>query len=420
MKFVADLHIHSKYSRAVSSKMILEELDRWADDKGILGMGTGDFTHPAWMKEIKEKLEPAEQGLFRLKKKYKLQTMKGTFADTRFMLSVEISCIYSRGGKTRRVHHVVMVPDIASAEKINKQLSFVGKLASDGRPILGLDSEELAKIVFSANENAVIVPAHAWTPWFGVLGSMSGFDSLEECFGEYTDKIFAIETGLSSDPAMNWRVPMLDKIAFISNSDSHSLLRIGREANVFNCDLSYEGIMGAIKSRNPKKFLNTVEFFPEEGKYHYDGHRACGIMMTPDESKKVKGICPKCGKKMTLGVVYRVDELADKKRPEGHSDSKRVPFRNLVTLDSIIGEALDKGKATKSVMREYEKLIKTFNSEFNLLLNIPIKDIASATNEIIAEGVNRVRKGKLSISPGYDGEFGTVKIFDDKEKKSHT
>lgn len=416
MKFAADLHIHSKYSRAVSRNMVLEELDRWADDKGILVMGTGDFTHPAWMKEIKEKLEPAEQGLFRLKKKYKLPTMKGTFADTRFMLSVEISCIYSRGGKTRRVHHVVLVPDIDSAEKINKQLSFVGKLASDGRPILGLDSEELANIVFGVNGNAVIVPAHAWTPWFGVLGSMSGFDSLEECFGKYTNKIFAIETGLSSDPGMNWRVPMLDKIAFISNSDSHSLQRIGREVNVFDCELSYDGIMDTIKSRNPKKFLNTVEFFPEEGKYHYDGHRACGVMMTPEETRKKNNLCPVCGKKVTIGVVYRVADLADKKRPEGYKDPKRVPFRNLVTLDSVIGEALDKGRATKSVLREYEKLIKTFNSEFNLLLNVPIKDIASATNEMIAEGVNRVRNGKLKISPGYDGEFGTVKIFEDSER----
>ncbi len=417
MKIVADLHIHSKYSRAVSSRMIFEELDRWADDKGIHVLGTGDFTHPAWMKEIKEKLEPAEPGLFRLKKEYKLPTLKGTFADTRFMLSVEISCIYSRGGKTRRVHHMIMVPDIISAEKINKQLSLVGKLASDGRPILGLDSEELAKIIFSINESAVIVPAHAWTPWFGVLGSMSGFDSLEECFGDYADRIFAIETGLSSDPGMNWRVPMLDRIAFISNSDSHSLQRIGREVNVFKCELSYDGIMDAIKSRNPRRFLETVEFYPEEGKYHYDGHRACGVMMTPEETRKKGGLCPVCGKKVTIGVVYRVADLADRKRPQGYRDPKRVPFRNLVTLDSIIGEALDKGKATKSVMKEYEKLIRTFSSEFNLLLDIPIEDIASATSGLIAEGVRRVRDGKLSISPGYDGEFGTIKIFDDKERK---
>jgi len=417
MKFIADLHIHSKYSRAVSQNMIPEELDRWADDKGILVMGTGDFTHPAWFKELKEKLEPAERGLFRLKKKYKLPTLKGTYADTRFLLSVEISCIYSRGGKTRRVHHIVLAPAFETAEKINKQLSFVGKLSSDGRPILGLDSEELAKIVFNASPEAVIIPAHAWTPWFGVFGSMSGFDTLEECFGEYTEKIFAIETGLSSDPAMNWRIPMLDKIAFISNSDSHSLQRIGREANIFDCDLSYDGIMNALKSRNPKIFLSTIEFFPEEGKYHYDGHRACSIIMNPEETKKKNGICPVCGKEVTIGVVYRVSELADKKRPEGHKDSKRIPFRNLVTLDSIISEALHKGKATKSVMKEYEKLIKSFHTEFNILLYAPIRDIASATNEVIAEGVSRVRNGKLSISPGYDGEFGVIKIFNENERK---
>ncbi len=417
MQFITDLHIHSKYSRAVSRNMVPEELDRWADDKGILVMGTGDFTHPAWFKELKEKLESAEEGLFRLKKKYKLPTLKGAFAETRFMLSVEISCIYSRAGKTRRVHHLVLVPDFKTAEKINSELSLLGKLASDGRPILGLDSEKLAKIVFDANPQSVIIPAHAWTPWFGVFGSMSGFDFLQECFGEYTDKIFAIETGLSSDPAMNWRIPMLDKIAFISNSDSHSLQRIGREASVFDCDLSYRGIMEAIKSRNPEKFLYTIEFFPEEGKYHYDGHRACGVMMAPEETKRKNKICPICGKEVTIGVVYRIAELADKKRPEGYKDSNRIPFRNLVTLDSIIGEALNKGKATKSVMKEYEKIIKSCNSEFNALLNTPIQDIASMTNEVIAEGVSRVRSGKLTISPGYDGEFGTIKIFNDIERK---
>lgn len=416
-QFIADLHIHSKYSRAVSRNMVPEELDRWADDKGILVMGTGDFTHPAWFKELKEKLEPAEQGLFRLKKEYKLPTIKGTFAETRFLLSVEISCIYSRGGKTRRVHHIVLVPNFESAEKINKQLSFVGKLASDGRPILGLDSEELAKIVFTADSRAVIIPAHAWTPWFSVFGSMSGFDSLEECFGQYADKIFAIETGLSSDPPMNWRVRGLDKIALISNSDSHSLGRIGREANVFDAELSYEGIMDAIQSRDPKKFLSTIEFFPEEGKYHYDGHRACGVVLPPMESKKLNGICPKCGKKMTLGVVYRVDQLAEKNRPEGYKDPQRVPYKNLVTLDSLIGEALDAGKATKSVKKEYDKLIKAFNSEFNVLLNVSMKEIALASKPGIAEGIRRMREGKLTINPGYDGEFGEIKIFDGEDRK---
>jgi len=417
MQFIADLHIHSKYSRAVSKNMVLEELDRWADDKGILVMGTGDFTHPAWFKEIKEKLEPAESGLFKLKPHLKKETLKGSLAETRFMLSVEISCIYSRGGKTRRVHHIVLVPDLETAEKINTQLSWIGNIGSDGRPILGLDSEELAKIVFNTNSEAVIVPAHAWTPWFSVFGSMSGFDSLEECFGKYTDKIFAVETGLSSDPPMNWRVPALDKIALISNSDSHSLQRIGREANVFDTELSYKGIMDAIKSRDPKRFLYTIEFFPEEGKYHYDGHRACGVVMSPSETKKNKDLCPKCGKKLTIGVVYRVAQLAAPNRPEGYRDAERVPYKNLVTLDSIIGEALDVGKAAKSVMKEYEKLIKAFNSEFNILMSVPAKEIAAVSKPEIAEGVKRMREGKLTIKPGYDGEFGVIKIFSEEDRK---
>mgnify|MGYP001604436781 FL=1 len=398
--------------------MVPEELDRWADDKGILVMGTGDFTHPGWFKELKEKLEPAESGLFRLKSQFKLKTIKDTFADTRFLLTVEISCIYSRAGKTRRVHNIVMVPDFETAEKINTQLGWVGKLASDGRPILGLDSEELAKIVFNTNPEAVLVPAHVWTPWFSVFGSMSGFDSLEECFGNYTNKIFAVETGLSSDPLMNWRVPALDKIALISNSDSHSLQRIGREANVFNTELSYKGIMDAIKNGNPSRnsgrlsrFIGTIEFFPEEGKYHYDGHRACEVVLAPSETKQYKGICPKCKKPLTIGVVNRVDKLAAADRPEGYRDPKRVPYKNLVTLDSIIGEALDVGKATKSVKKEYDKLIKTFQSEFNILLDAPIKEIALASKPEIAEGVDRMRQGKLTIQPGYDGEFGVIKIF---------
>ncbi len=397
--------------------MVLEELDRWADDKGILVMGTGDFTHPGWFKEIKQKLEPAEPGLFKLKLHLKKKTFKGTLAETRFILSTEISGIYSKNGKTRRVHNIVFAPDIETVEKINTQLSWIGNLASDGRPILGLDSEELAKIVFNINPRAVIIPAHAWTPWFSVFGSMSGFDSLEECFGKYAKEIFAIETGLSSDPAMNWRISALDKIALVSNSDSHSLQRIGREANVFDTELSYSGIMEAIRSRDPKKFLYTIEFFPEEGKYHYDGHRACGVVFSPAETKKHKGICPKCGKPLTIGVVNRVDRLADKDRPEGYQDPQRVPYKNLVTLDSIIGEALDVGKAAKSVMKEYEKLIKSFKSEFNILLNAPIKEIALASKPEIAEGVERMRQGKLTIQPGYDGEFGVIKIFDAKDRK---
>lgn len=417
MQFIADLHIHSKYSRAVSKAMVPEELDRWADDKGILVLGTGDFTHPGWLKELKQKLEPAEPGLFKLKAHFKKETIKNTLADTRFLLTTEISCIYSRNGKTRRAHHLVLAPDFGIVEKINTQLAWIGNLASDGRPILGLDSEELAKIVFNTNPEAVIIPAHCWTPWFSVFGSMSGFDSLEECFGKYAKSIFAVETGLSSDPPMNWRVKSLDNITLISNSDSHSLERIGREANVFNADVSYRGIVDAIRGRDPKRFLYTIEFFPEEGKYHYDGHRVCGIVFAPVETREHKNICPKCGKSLTIGVVNRVGQLAEKDRPEGYQDLNRIPYKNLVTLDSIIGEALDVGKAAKAVKKEYEKLIMAIKSEFNVLLNAPIKEIALASSPEIAEGVERVRQGKLTIRAGYDGEFGIIRIFDDKERK---
>lgn len=400
--------------------MNLEELDRRAGNKGVQLMGTGDFTHPKWFSEIKIKLSPAEQGFFKLKDEYKLKNMNGGLANMRFLLSGEISSIYSKNGKTRRVHNIVFAPDIESAEKINIKLSQIGNLLSDGRPILGLDCEELAKIIFEINENCVLVPAHTWTPWFSIFGSMSGFDSLEECFGKYAKNIFAIETGLSSDSPMNWRVSKLDDIALISNSDSHSLERIGREANVFNCEFSYNGLMGAIKNsalnRKGKNagFLYTIEFFPEEGKYYFDGHSVCGFSCSPRETKKYKEFCPKCGKKMTIGVLSRVEKLAD--RPEGFKDFKRVPFKNLITLDSIIGEALDVGKASKSVKKEYEKLIKTFGSEFEILLNISPKEIGKASLPEIGEGVKRVREGKIEVIPGFDGQFGMVKIFSDKER----
>ncbi len=427
MRFVGDFHIHSKYSRAVSQAMVLEELDRWADDKGILVMGTGDFTHPAWFREIKEKLEPAEPGLFKLKPAYKKKTMKGTFAETRFILTVEISSIYSKGGRTRRIHNLVFAPDIETAEKINTQFSWIGNLKSDGRPILGLDSEELAKIVFNTNPEAVIIPAHAWTPWFSIFGSMSGFDSIEECFGQFAKQIFAIETGLSSDPAMNWRLSKLDKIAFISNSDSHSLERIGREANMFDTELSYHGIMEALKTRDPKKFTATIEFFPEEGKYHYDGHRLCKVSWAPPETKLHKGICIGCGKPVTVGVMNRVEVLAD--RPPVKSTivklgevravhyEGRVPFVNLTPLDEVIGEALDLGPKTKGVKAEYERLIKTFISELNIFLNVSARDLEAVTKAEIVEGIERVRAGKLTIEPGYDGEYGKIKIFSEGERK---
>lgn len=428
MKFIADLHIHSKYSRATSKKLSLEELDRWADDKGILVMGTGDFTHPAWMKELKEKLEPAEPGLFKLKEKYKLRTIKNTLADTRFLLSVEISSIYSKAGKTRRVHNLIFSPDMETAEKINSHLSKIGNIKSDGRPILGLDCEELAKIIFNINPDAVIIPAHAWTPWFSVFGSMSGFNSLEECFGQYTKNIFAIETGLSSDPAMNWQVSQLDNIALISNSDSHSLEKIGREANIFDIELSYNGIIEAIKSgsptmrkqltdkKKPQKFIATIEFFPEEGKYHHDGHRDCGISLRPDETNKYDGICPKCKKPLVIGVLNRVMKLADRKINVETKDNFKefdafVPFYNLVGLNEIVAEALNVGINTKKVKSAYENLIKRFGNELDILINTDINELKSGTDQKIAEGIKLVREGKLAITSGYDGEYGKIKIF---------
>ncbi|MBI5045522.1 MAG: DNA helicase UvrD [Candidatus Niyogibacteria bacterium] len=426
MKFIADLHIHSKWSRATSKSLCLEELDRWADDKGILVMGTGDFTHPAWFKEIKTKLEPAESGLYRLKNKYKLKTLKGTFAETRFLLTVEISGIYSRGGRARRVHNIVLAPDMATAEKIIAQLSLIGNLRSDGRPILGLDSEELAKIVLEINSRAVIIPAHVWTPWFSLFGSMSGFDSLEECFGKMSKHIFALETGLSSDPSMNWRLSALDNLALISNSDSHSLQKIGREANIFDTELSYEGIMGAIKSGAPNqkskvknqksKFVATIEFFPEEGKYHYDGHRACGVVFSPEETEKHKSLCPKCGKPVVVGVLNRVAKLSDRKTPKiaqnfYHESVGRVPYYNLVPLDEVVSEALGVGTASKKVKEKYNNLIVKFGSELNILLNVSPKELESAGESRIAEAVRRLREGRVNIKPGYDGEYGEVSIF---------
>ncbi len=429
MRFIGDFHIHSKYSRAVSKQMTIPMLDRWADDKGILVMGTGDFTHPLWIKHLKETLEPAEPGLFRVKKRYQEKTIKGTFGQTRFVLTVEISSIYRKDGQTRRVHNIILAPDIKTIETINAALLKAGaKLSSDGRPIVGLDAREVAKIAFVSNPEAVVIPAHIWTPWFALFGSMSGFNTIEECFGEYSNQIFAMETGLSSDPAMNWRLSMLDRIALISNSDSHSLERIGREANIFDTELSYAGIINALKKNDPKSFVATIEYYPEEGKYHYDGHRACGISWTPDETKKHRGICSACGKPVVVGVMNRVDRLADRDeiRPVqkpfeqviANHHQNRVPYINLVTLDSIIGEAFDVGVKSKSVWREYEKLIKAFTTEIDILMKVPLKDFAAVATPGVVEGLKRMRLGQLSITPGYDGEYGVVKIFSPKEKKA--
>ncbi|MFH0803497.1 MAG: endonuclease Q family protein [Candidatus Tagabacteria bacterium] len=390
--------------------MTLENLALWAQKKGIQVMGTGDFTHPQWFNEIKTKLEPAEPGLF----KHRVSDVGHSVFNTRFILTAEISSIYSKGGKVRRIHNIIFSPSIEIAEKINTTLGLIGNLKSDGRPILGLDAKKLLQIILSIDPRCVLVPAHAWTPWFSIFGSMSGFDSIEECFEDLSPHIFAIETGISSDPAMNWRLSKLDNIALISNSDSHSLPKIGREANIFDCDLSYDGIISAIKSCDPKKFLFTVEFFPEEGRYHFDGHRLCGVSMPPEETKKNKGMCPKCHKPMTIGTLSRVDKLAD--RLAGEGGEGKIPFRSLIPLNEIISDVLGVGVASMAVKKEYEKLIDIVGNEFKILMDAGYEDLKKVTTDAIVSGIISVREGKVEVIPGYDGEYGKIKIVKEKKK----
>ncbi len=400
MKIIADLHIHSKYSRATSPDMDLESLDKWAKIKGITVLGTGDFTHPAWLLNLQKKLQPAEQGLFILKKSQ---------SSMRFLLSSEISCIYKKGGKVRKVHLIIYAPSLEVVEKINKKLGSIGNIKSDGRPILGLDSKELLKIILDIDENCLVVPAHIWTPWFSLFGSKSGFDQIEECFDEYSKYIYAVETGLCSNPAMNWRVSSLDKVALISNSDAHSASKIGREVNVFDTELDYFKIFQAIKTKDKSKFLYTVEFFPEEGKYHFDGHAKCKISLKPEDSKKNKNLCPVCKKPLVIGVLNRVEELAD--RPEGFVPKNSVPFKSLIPLEEIIADSIGRTIATKDVGKFYKQLTQNLGSEFNILLNKEKDEITAASLPEIAEGILRVREGKVKIEPGYDGVYGKIKIL---------
>ena len=405
MRFIADFHIHSKYSRATSPQMDLEHLDQAAKIKGVDVISTGDFTHPVWFKEIKDKLQEAEPGLF---------VLKNSKSGTRFILTTEISCIYSKNGRVRKVHILIFAPDLATVEKINTHLEQIGNLRADGRPILGLDAKDLAKIAWDINPECFVVCCHCWTPWFSVFGSKSGFDSLEECFEEETKDILAIETGLSSSPAMNWRLSALDRVAIISCSDAHSPKNIAREACVFDTELSYPAIIEAIKTKNPEKFLFTIEFFPEEGKYHYDGHRLCGVRLSPQETKKYRGLCPVCGRPLTVGVLNRVEELAD--RPEGFVPPGVIPFKSLVPLAEIIGAVLGVGIASKQVVQHYEKLIKGLGSEANILLNVSIEDLKDTSPEV-ALAIDRMRQGKIQVEPGYDGVYGKVGILPIEGKK---
>ena len=405
MKFIADFHIHSKYSRATARNMDLENLDKWAKIKGIKIIGTGDFSHPQWLDSLKKELEPAEAGLFKLKK---------ISSETRFILTAEISCIYSKQGKVRKVHVLIFAPSFETVQKINNHLAQIGNLKSDGRPILGLDVKELTKIVLNTSPDCLIVPAHLMTPWFSLFGSKSGFDSLEECFEEYSKYIYAGETGLSANPEMLWRMPDGRKITLISNSDAHSPAKLGREANVFDTKINYKSIVEAIKLKDPKKFLYTIEFYPEEGKYHFDGHRNCGIVLSPKESKKYNNVCPVCKKLLTIGVLNRVEELADK--PEKWKPKNMIPFKSLVPLEEVIADSLNRNTGTKEVIKRYNDLIEKIGSELDILLITPREELEKATLPEIVEAVIKVRQGKVLKQPGYDGVFGKIKTSSFEKK----
>ncbi|MEW5745949.1 MAG: endonuclease Q family protein [Nitrospirota bacterium] len=415
MRFIADLHIHSKYSRATSSDMSPESLWKWAQLKGIGVMGTGDITHPAWFRELNEKLESAGNGLFRLRREFRTGDVPASCrAEVGFILSAEISCIYKKGERTRKVHSILFLPDFPAAARLSIELSKIGNLNADGRPILGLDAKELLKILMEVSPEAMLVPAHVWTPHFSVFGAESGFDSLEECFEELTPHIHAIETGLSSDPPMNWRLSALDRITLISNSDAHSPAKIGREANILDTELSYKGIMEALKTK--QGFTGTIEFFPEEGKYHYDGHRLCGVSLDPKETKRHNYLCPVCGKRVTVGVMHRMELLAD--RAEGSRPGSAPGYRSIIPLPEVLAEALKVGVSSKAVMKGYLRLLEQLGSEFTILMDTPLDEIGRASNALIREAVARVRAGKVHIAPGYDGEFGKVKIFEAVERKA--
>lgn len=407
MYYYTDLHIHSKYSRATSKSLNLEELAIWAKKKGLSLIGTGDFTHPAWFAEIREKLVQYDDGTFRLKPEIEREIG----ASVKFILTVEISTIYKKWDKTRKVHHVVFAPNIQTAENFRNKLDAIGNIKSDGRPILGLDSRDLLETVLESGENSYIIPAHIWTPWFSVLGSKSGFDSIEDCYGDLSEHIFAVETGLSSDPEMNWHVSKLDKFRLVSNSDAHSASKLAREATVFSTDPNYYSIMNALKTGDG--YTGTVEFFPEEGKYHEDGHRKCNVCMTPEETKQHNGICPVCGKPMTIGVSYRVNELSDRKEIITPPLTAGKVF-SLVPLQEIISEINGVGPSSKSVVCEYERLINTFGSELAILQDIPVDEI-SKSSTLLGEAVSRLRQGKVIKHAGYDGEYGVIRLFEENE-----
>jgi uncharacterized protein (TIGR00375 family) len=416
--FYADLHIHSKFSRACSRDCDLEHLALVGRRKGISVIGTGDFTHPRWFEELSSTLVPAEPGLFRLRPDVERSVSERLPAScrgpVRFLLSVEISTIYKRAERTRKVHHLLYMPDLDSAARCTAALQRIGNLASDGRPILGLDSRDLLEITLESGEGAYLVPAHVWTPWFAVLGSKSGFDRVEDCYDDLAGHIFALETGLSADPSMCWRVSGLDRYRLVSNSDAHSPPALGREATMLDTDLDYWAIRRALETG--QGFEGTLEFFPEEGKYHVDGHRKCGVRMDPAETRRRGGLCPACGKPPTVGVLHRVEALAD--RPAGTRPEGAAGFRNILQLPELVGEALGVGPRSKAVTAVVTGLVDRLGPELDILERVPVDEIAKLAPPLVAEAITRVRRGDVVWEPGYDGEYGTIRIFAPEELRS--
>jgi len=416
MIYVADLHIHSPFSRATSPDSSPAGLAAWARIKGIQIIGTGDVTHPGWLSRLQQELEPAEPGLFRLKDESRIPAilpgLPPNDAPVRFLLSAEISSIYKRGGATRKVHNLLYLPDFAAVQRLNAKLAGIGNIESDGRPILGLDSRNLLEILLECTPDGFMVPAHIWTPWFSLFGSKSGFDSIEECFGDLSRHIFALETGLSSDPDMNRLISGLDRCALISNSDCHSPSKLGREANLFNTGFDFYSLRDALKQNRRESFSGTIEFFPEEGKYHFDGHRDCKVCLDPHASRKLGNRCPVCGKPLTIGVHHRVLELADRQTPLYRQDAPG--FHSLIPLPELLGELLQVGAASRAVNDQYAKVIARFGSEFNLLLHTPLDQLRDY-EPLLAEAVGRMREGRVIRQPGYDGEFGVIRVFEEGE-----
>lgn len=420
-----DLHIHSKYSRSCSKSLELPIIAEACRTRGIDIVATGDFTHPGWFEHIKEHLEEENEGIYKLKKqdtRNKIQTnskLEIKNFKTRFILGTELAVIKKHKDKTRRVHHCVFAPSLEVAGKFNKKLDDGGyNLKSDGRPILGLTSKQLLEMCLETDERMVLIPAHAWTPWFGIFGSKGGYDSLEEAFEDLSPYVFAIETGLSSDPIMNWRLSALDSIALVSNSDAHSPQKLGREANVFQFEnengITYGEIMRILREKDRERFLYTIEFYPEEGKYHMDGHRSCQFVCDPEETKKYKEICPKCKKPLVIGVMNRVHELADRTEDEARKvaeEKKFVSYKSLVPLPEILADVFECGVGTKRVQVAYDNLVDNLGSEFEIIIGASLDDIEKASTKQISRAIDRVRRGDIAVRPGYDGEFGVVKVF---------